>query len=91
MRTETLFAATLRYLAGASYIDLVDLYHIPKTDCHASLTAIDKILQNLYLPQSEEEWRLVAIEWEWKLKKKFQMYDTCLMKGTTPAVDGIII
>ena len=55
------------------------------------MRAIDKILQNLYLPQSEEEWRLVAIEWEWKLKKKFQMYDTCLMKGTTLAVDGIVI
>jgi hypothetical protein len=45
----------------------------------------------LYLAQSDEEWRLLAIEWEWKLKKKFPIYDTCLMKGTPLAVDDIVI
>lgn len=32
--TELLLAGTLRYLAGGSYIDIVDLYHFPLTSGH---------------------------------------------------------
>lgn len=34
LNPEILLAATLRYLAGGSYIDIVDLYRFPPTCAH---------------------------------------------------------
>jgi hypothetical protein len=51
---EVLLAATLRYLAGGSYIDIVDLYLLPPTCAQKyiwkTIFAIDAVLDNLNLP-----------------------------------------
>lgn len=60
IRAEILLASTLRYLAGGNFIDLVDLYQIPKTNSHSyiyrTLHVIDDIIDNMRLPQNDIEW-----------------------------------
>lgn len=89
---EILLAATLRYLAGASYIDIVDHYKLPPTSFHTyiwrTIDAIDQVVNNINLPSNSNEWRKLSDEWNKKLELKF---GTCLLSGTCLAIDGIVI
>lgn len=71
MNIELLLAATLRYLAGAQYIDLVNFYLIPSTSIHLylwkTITAIDIMINNINLPSNEEEWQYLAQGWSEKM------------------------
>ena len=95
IRAEILLASTLRYLAGGSFIDLVDLYQLPKTNSHSyiyrTLHAIDDVIDNIKLPQIDMEWNQLACEWKDKLHQKYPSYPH-LLKGTVlVTTDGIII
>lgn len=88
---EILLAATLRYLAGASYIDLVDLYKLPEK-CHVyfwrTLEAIDQVLDNIKIPSTPGEWRQLSEEWNEKMRVKLS---NCYFPGTVLSLDGIVI
>ncbi len=92
INAEILLAATLRYLAGGSYIDIVDLYDLPHTCPHRyfwrTLHAIDQAIDNIKLPQNSDEWYELSHSWNSKMKSQFGMK---YLKGTTLAVDGIVI
>ena len=86
---EILLASSLRWLGSASYIDLVDLYKLPETCAHMMVfrtyEAIDKGLDNIKLPSTEEEWHVLRDGWSRKCIKKFG-FD--LMRGTVLSGDG---
>ena len=89
---EVLLAASLRFLAGASYIDLVDRYALPETCSHLyvwnCLEALDKVLPPIELPKDEAGWRLLAAGWSEKMRSTFGEDYLC---GTVLAKDGIVI
>ena len=89
---EVLLAATLRYLAGGHFIDIVDIYQLPYTSPHIyfwrTIKAIDSVLDNIKLPDSIEEWKELSNSWDYKMKAQF---GCAFLKGTTLALDGIVI
>lgn len=89
---EILLAATLRFLAGASYRDLIDLYELPKKCAHLyfwrTLNAIDQALNNINLPTTEQEWRNLSADWS---NKMIVDLHEDLLPGTVLAIDGIVI
>ena len=52
LNIEILLAATLRYLAGGNFIDIVDLYQLPPTCAHNYFWKfISKVIDNIKLPK----------------------------------------
>jgi hypothetical protein len=56
---KVLLAATLRFLAGASCIDLVDIYKLPETSPHTyiwrTIDGLHSQINNISLPKSRDE------------------------------------
>jgi hypothetical protein len=88
---KVLLAATLRFLAGGNYIDLVDLYLLPGKP-HGyfwrTLRVLDKVLEDITLPSTNKDWYELSRGWKEKMNQKFSV---CYMKCTTLAVDGIVL
>ncbi len=64
---EIQLAATLRYLAGGNYIDIVDLYELPPSRAHQyfwkTVNAIDEVIDNIRLPNNRNEWIQLSSDW----------------------------
>jgi hypothetical protein len=91
LSAEILLAATLRYLAGGSYIDISDLYQLPMRPqpyFWKTIQAIDQVLDNIQLPKTSREWISLSEEWNEKMRK---MIGKCYLPGTTLALDGLVI
>jgi hypothetical protein len=92
LEPEVLLAATLRYLAGGSYVDIVDLYLLPYQGAHRyfwkTMKAIDEVIDNIRIPKTPNEWRKLNSEWNQKMEKAFVK---CYLPGTVFSIDGIVI
>ena len=81
----------LQYVAGASHIDLVDLYELPQSPHQyfwRTLKAINEVLEEIRLPETSEEWYQLNNDWNNKMIEKFAV---CYFPGTTLAIDGIVL
>ena len=68
LKAEILLAATLRYLAGASYIDIVDIYNLPK---RGALTIIIIDGHRSCITTFRERMRDLAYDWDMKMINNF--------------------
>jgi hypothetical protein len=92
LEAEVLLAATLRYLAGGSYIDIVDLYLLPHKCAHLyfwrTLRARDEVINNIRITETPKQWRKLSEEWNHKMQ---MVFGHCYLSGTVFAIDGIVI
>ena len=91
LAVELLLVGTLRYIAGASYLDIVDFYKFPETSGHEyfwrTLTSIDNQINNIKLPQNADDWEVLEKEWSDKMVPRKR---NSILRGTVLAIDGLI-
>jgi hypothetical protein len=85
-------AVTMRYLAGASYLDMI-WYGVPPhmvtSLVRKMLVDLDRALDNISLPSDEEGWQKLSRNWAIKRMVKHNGIATNM--GTVLAIDGFVL